>query len=430
MQSASTWQPKNKDQAALSATWHPAWLLVAPHRLAFFLAGLLLALTALWWALVLGAQAMQLPLTPALPLPLAHGLLMSLSAMPMFMAGFLFTAGPKWLGLGAVKAPTLLPALVAMLVGWATALTGFHLHTLLAAAGVGVVAIGWSALSLRLTGLVRRSLADDRLHLGLVAVACLCGASFLWLAAAALALGQLVWLRSATQMGLWWFLAPVFAVMSHRMVPFFGTSALPALDAWRPLWLLWTMLTALWLEGLISVVNLWFWPQAPLLRWLQVAAEAPMAMLLLGLAMRWAKVQNLKIRMLAMLHGGFVWLGVFFALQAASHWRMAQSGDAASLGLAPLHALTMGYLGITLFAMVTRVSSGHGGRAEPADPPAWTLYWVLQVAVVLRVVAALTVDFSGVLTLFSVCAWCVAMVSWALRYSHWFGTPRPDGRPG
>lgn len=430
MQSANTRQRAPRNQPALPVTWHPAWLLAAPHRLAFFLAGLLLALAALWWALILIAQALQWALNPVVPLPLAHGLLMSMGYMPLFMVGFLFTAGPKWLGLNAVNARALRPALLVMAAGWAIALAGFHLHTLLAATGITCVACGWTALSLRLMCLVIQSRESDRLHLSLAAVSCLLGAAILWLAAAALALAHLEWLRGLVQMGIWWFLAPVFAVMSHRMVPFFGAKALPALHAWRPTWLLWTMLTALWLEGGVSLINLWLWPQAPWLRWLQMACEAPVAMLLLWLAARWALVQNLKIRMLAMLHGGFVWLGMSFALQAVSHWRLAQSGDTASLGLAPLHAMTMGYLGVTLFAMVTRVSSGHGGRAEPADQTAWVLYWVLQAAVVLRVAAALTPEFANLLTLFAVCAWCVVMVGWAWRYGHWFGTPRPDGRPG
>jgi len=151
---------------------------------------------------------------------------------------------------------------------------------------------------------------------------------------------------------------------------------------------------------------------------------------MLGLALRWGFIQSLKIRLLAMLHGGFVWFGIALVLNAVSHALMATSGGTVSLGLAPLHAMTMGYLGCTMFAMVTRISSGHGGRKESADNLVWWLYWVLQAAVVLRVSAAMADALSQDLTLAAVAAWCVVMLGWAVRYGFWFGTPRPDGRDG
>ena len=44
----------------------------------------------------------------------------------------------------------------------------------------------------------------------------------------------------------------------------------------------------------------------------------------------------------------------------------------------------MGYLGCTLIAMITRVASGHSGRPLAADNLAWTLYWGVQAATLLR----------------------------------------------
>ena len=134
--------------------------------------------------------------------------------------------------------------------------------------------------------------------------------------------------------------------------------------------------------------------------------------------------------MLAMLHAGFVWLGLAFVLNAISHTLMALSSDQLSLGLAPLHAMTMGYLGATMFAMTTRVSSGHGGRPVAADSPAWVLYWILQFAVALRVFAALWPALATSLTLVAIFSWVFATTGWSIRYGRWFGQPRADGRPG
>jgi uncharacterized protein involved in response to NO len=162
----------------------------------------------------------------------------------------------------------------------------------------------------------------------------------------------------------------------------------------------------------------------------QAAVEAGAGVLLLWLACRWGLVQSLKIRLLAMLHAGFAWLGVALLLAAVSHAQMAASGDTLSLGLAPLHALTMGYLGATLLAMATRVAAGHSGRPLAADDVAWALYWTLQTAAVLRVAAALWPAATTPLTLAAALAWALAAVGWAWRYGGWLGRPRIDGRPG
>lgn len=406
------------------------WLLAAPHRLGFFAAACMLAASALWWTAVLLSRAAGYSPPWAVAPPAAHGLLMGLGFTPLFIAGFLFTAGPKWLGEAAVEARVLLWPVLLMLAGWCLVLPGLHLSSLLAAAGLALVAVGWSRLCMRFVAILRASRVPDRTHACVVAAACVVGAATMWVAVGALALQDVAVLRAATQVALWGFVATVFVAVSHRMIPFFSASALPALDAWRPMWLLWTMVAALWGEAFAAVAALGWGPLPFWLRGMQAAIELPVTVLLLWLALRWGVVQSLKIRMLAMLHAGFLWLGLAYALSALSHALMATTGGELSLGLAPMHALTMGYLGATLLAMATRVSSGHSGRSLAADNTAWVMYWVLQAAVVLRVVAALWEAGSMGVTLLAVLAWTTATVAWALRYGRWFVRPRVDGRPG
>lgn len=414
----------------MAASWRPFWLLQAPHRLAFFTAALMLVVSSVWWAVMLSLRSLGHQAAMAIPVSSAHALLMSASFMPSFFAGFLFTAGPKWLDVEGVHAKRLLPGLVLMFAGWTTALAGFHVHQLLAAGGLALVATGWSWLCLMFIRLVIASKAEDRTHVKLAAVACSVGVVTLWLAAIAVAAEATTALRVLTQAAIWWFLAPVFVAVSHRMIPFFGASAVPFLDAWRPMWLLWVMLASLGLEGLFAIAEIGWWPLPTGIRWLQVIVEASAGLLLIWLAARWGFIQSLKIRMLAMLHAGFVWLGLAFVLNAISHTLMALSSDQLSLGLAPLHAMTMGYLGATMFAMTTRVSSGHGGRPVAADSPAWVLYWILQFAVALRVFAALWPALATSLTLVAIFSWVFATTGWSIRYGRWFGQPRADGRPG
>ena len=423
-------QPVDGASRSTASGWHLRWLLAAPHRLGFFAAALMLTGSALWWTTVLLARALgQTPAWAVSP-PAAHALLMSLGFMPLFIVGFLFTAGPKWLGQPEVQTRRLLAPVLAMLVGWCVTLPGLHLHAALAGAGMALVALGWSRLCWHFAAILRASRAPDRTHASVVALACTVGAATMWVAAAALVMGDQTLLRAATQVAIWCFVATVFAAVSHRMLPFFTGSALRLLDTWRPMWLLWVIVTVLWLEAPFAVAQLWWWPLPAALRWAQVAVELPAALLLLWLALRWGLVQSLKIRLLAMLHGGFVWLGIAFALAAVSHGLMALTDAEQSLGLAPTHALTMGYLGATLFAMATRVASGHSGRSLAADNTAWALYWVLQAAVLLRVVGALWPAGAMPLTVLAVLAWTTAMGGWALSYGNWFVRPRVDGRPG
>lgn len=422
--------PPRRPPPVTDAPWRLSWLLAAPHRLGFFGAALVLATSALWWGVMLLLRHLGVALPWAVPAPPAHALLMSQGFMPLFITGFLFTAGPKWLGQPEVHARQLLAPVAAMLAGWLLALAGFHLHAALAASGVALAAAGWSVLVAHFARILRRSRVPDRVHATVVTLACAVGALALWLSALALLLAQTTWLRAGTQIALWGFLAPVFVTVSHRMIPFFTASALPLLDAWRPMWLLWTLLAALWLELPPALAELWWWPLPDTLRAAQAVLDAAASALLLWLALRWGLVQSLKIRLLAMLHGGFFWLGIAFGLSAASHALQAVSHGELSLGLAPLHALTMGYLGATLFAMATRVSSGHGGRPLAADNLAWGLYWIAQGAALLRVLAALWPSGPAALTLLAAGAWAIACVGWALRYGGWYGRPRIDGRPG
>ena len=142
---------------AAPASWRFAWLLAAPHRLGFFAGALMMSVSALWWAALLFSQAMGHAPQMALAPTLAHALLMALSFTPLFISGFLFTAGPKWLGLGEVSARSLQPAVVLMLLGWLLTIIGFHWHTLLASAGVGLVTAGWTRLCLKFIALLRQS---------------------------------------------------------------------------------------------------------------------------------------------------------------------------------------------------------------------------------------------------------------------------------
>jgi uncharacterized protein involved in response to NO len=414
--------------ATLSLPGHtaPPWrlrrLLSAPHRLGFAVGAAGMSGAALWWLAVLVAPTLGYQPAWAVPPALAHALVFTLGFMPAFMAGFLFTAGPRWLGLRGVEARVLLTALLQFGLGWLVVLVGVHAGTWMAALGIAAAACGWLRLSLRFAALLRASRVPDRLHARWVLAASGVGVAAMLLACLSLQLGDAALLRGAVQLGLWGFVGPVFAVVSHRMVPFFSAAALPQLEAWGARALLLPMLAGLALAGLAEMAWL---PPGLLAAPLAVASAA-----LLAVALRWRLVRSLKgqaLRLLAMLHGGFVWLGLALGLQAVSLALQALGRD--GLGAAPLHAMTLGWLGCTLIAMLTRVAAGHSGRPLAIDGLGWAAYRLLQLGVLLRVGAALGGGMQGGV-LAAAFIWAVVSATWAWRIGGWLGRPRIDGKQG
>jgi uncharacterized protein involved in response to NO len=413
-----------------AGTWRLARLLTAPHRLGFFAAAALMAASAAWWALALGLQWVGIAVPWAVPRPLAHSLAMAFLFMPLFIVGFAFTAGPRWLGLSEVPAQSLLRPVLTMAGGWLLAMAGFHVAAPLAAAGIGLAAGGWAQVLRRFARLIAASAMPDRLHARSVLAAGSVGALAMAAASVGLALGEPDLARAAVRLTIWGFLGATFAAVSHRMLPFFTVSALPFVKAWKPDWLLAAMLSALGASALADAAELLWWPLPVAVHATMALLQGAAALLMLWLAWRWGLVPSMRVRLLAMLHAAFVWLGLAFALAAASRARVVLLGEPASLGLAPMHALTIGYLGTTLIAMITRVAAGHSGRALAADNFALMLYLAVHAAAALRVAASLWPAAAQALTLAAVLAWALGCIGWALRYGDWLGRPRADGRPG
>ncbi len=426
-------KPSAAELAALDPRWRLRYLLLAPHRLGFTLALVVLLASSLWWVLVQFDRVSVAVTLPYVVSPtLVHAAAMGLGFMPLFFAGFLFTAVPKWLRIEALDARLLLAPLALQSLGWLSWLVGAHFHLGWVMGGLALV---WSGLA-RLTWLywrmIWRSKEEDRLHARLVGWACLWGCVCLagLLMALAVDEGQiaLAWVLS----GLWGFVAVVFITVAHRMIPFFTSSAMPFIEAPHPFWALGVMFAA----AVFEVVAVWldvptpFMPRPrPLWGLVRGLFELLAGGVLLWLAAVWGILQSLKNRMLAMLHVGFLWLGLALVLGGLSQllgW--LQSAPVLSLGA--LHALTMGCLGSLMLTMVTRVSCGHSGRAAQADATVWTLFWVLQAATLLRIAASVQGSWAVSLLLPTALLWCGIMLVWGSRLLPWFGRVRPDGRAG
>ena len=429
-------KPSAATIAQQDSRWRWRYLMLAPHRLGFFLAMVVLVASGAWWAVVQVARStgwwgMYYAMSPTI----VHAAVMAFGFIPLFFSGFLFTAGPKWLGVDPLPAQALRAPLVAQALGWLLWLVGAHWRIGAALVGLALAGAGLVWMTALFWGRVRLSRAEDQLHARVVGFASLLGCACmvaLWLS---LAVGTHALARAFVYTGLWGFVVVVYVTVAHRMIPFFTSSALPMVQAWRPFWLLWLMLGAAALQVLATWLELAGVPgSAAGPAWMLVHGSLQLLVggVLVWLACVWGLVQSLKNRLLAMLHIGFLWLGLAFVLGGLSPW-LAWAFGMGTLGLGALHALTMGCLASLMLAMVTRVSCGHSGRALVADRAAWTLFWLLQTATLLRIVSAVPgvfgVAWAWLLPVAAV-LWAITMAAWGVRLGGWYGRLRADGRPG
>lgn len=414
--------------------WRVSYVCQAPHRLGFFLGMLLLLWASVWWMLVHLGRVGWWHLPQAVSATVVHGAVMVFGVMPLFFSGFLFTAGPKWLGVEPPSVAQLRTPLLWQTAGWLLWVVAGHHAPEWALLALAMAALGWCVTQYQFARLLWRSRVPDRLHAQLIAAVGLWGLLCVGVLGVALSREWSDVALLAVRCGLWGCVGATFVIVIHRMLPFFTSSALPMMGIWRPFWVLWFLLGIMALE----VVAAWqpFWQSTlgtegltwGFTMWALGLLELAAGSVVLWLAVAWGLVQSLKVRLLAMLHLGFLWLGLSLLLDGVSQLLGLRVGVPV-FGLGALHAMTMGFIGSLLLAMVTRVTCGHGGRPLVADAVTWALFWALQITVVWRLLAGLpnasATGMAGAAVL-----WVLVIGAWCLRLMNWLGRPRADGRPG
>lgn len=401
------------DAAIAAQRWH---LFGQPHRPCFTAAACLWAVAATAWALPLCGLVAVDPARAA-ELTVVHALVFGLGPMPLFVAGFIATAGPKWLRAPPLPTRALVPGTALALLGWLGVIGAAavpHTSAAAVAPGLGLAAAGWAALAATLRRMRRAATAADRLHAELVLGACTLMPAVLLAGALALAVGDLPAARALALGGLWAIVVPIFVTAAHRLLPMFDADLPAALARHAPRASLWLMLAGCAAMGLLAP-----WPaghEPPALRLLAGAVALAPAALGLHLSWHWARSHARRQAMVAMLHRGLVWwtlawLGFALALAPGLDpaWR-------SRLATAALHALMLGFLGGTMLAMVTRVTAAHAGRARPFDGVARALELLLQGATLARVAAALAPGVMAVGLVLAALGWAALAAGWLVRH--------------
>lgn len=357
--------------------------------------------------------------TAGLPAPLMHGWMMLYGFLPFFVYGFLFTAVPNWVSGPAIGRSAYLLSTVGLSAGVLLLYSGFT------GSGLLLHLLGWSlAMQALLTSLLAGKDPDKR-HAwatwGALALAALGEGMLL----AGVLFAQWHWLQAGLGLGLWGGLLPLFLSVCHRMIPWFTSRVVVNYVIIRPYPSLWTLWGGCLLHYGLSLAG------RVELTWL---VDFALAGMVFWLAAHWGFKRSFQVRLLAVLHIAFLWAGTAFVLYGLDSLARFFGVDW-SAGLAPMHAVGIGFFGAMLIGMASRVSLGHSGRALQADAATWWLFWLMQGSALLRMLPDMsagifTAVFPATLTNAAGVLWLGVLLVWASKYAPMTWRPRIDGKPG
>ena len=405
--------------------WHH--LATAPHRSLFLVGALQGVMTMLWWVFDLAGRygMVGVPLTWQVAPMWAHGFLMVYGFFPFFIFGFLFTTYPNWMNGAKIKPRHFLATCLLLTVGVASFYFGLITDKAILVIGVVLMLVGWSVAFYALLQVLIGAAGQEKRHAIVTSIALLLG----WLGVAAYLLWLLTesWamLNFSRVAGVWFFLLPIVVTVSHRMIPFFSSRVLENYVITRPYWILWLMLACSAGHGILQLSEVSFY------LWL---ADLPLAFGALYLSFRWGLLRSFRVSLLAVLHISFAWLSVSMLLYGLQSLILMQSEGAVMLfGLAPLHALAIGFFASMVLGMASRVTIGHSGRPLVLDNFTWLLFIGFQAAALLRVIADIMPAVGQYAPQFYLMAgmiWLACFLFWAVRYVPIFWRQRIDGKPG
>lgn len=369
----------------------------------FFLGG------AIWAVVALALWVFQLSGNVILPTKLSpldwHIHEMLYGYVAAIVAGFLLTAIPNWTG----RLPICGGSLAALAMLW----LGGRLSMLLSAeiGGVAAAVIDVAFLA-TLAAVAAREIVAGRnwRNLRVLAVLTVLIAGNVVFHAEALAYGAADY---GTRIGIGAAIA-LITLIGGRIVPSFTRNWLARRNAGR-LPVPFTRYDAVTITVSATALALWVAvPAGAVTGALLLAA----AVLQAGRLARWAGERTLADRLVLVLHVGYAFVPIGFALVGlaliAPAWLSTTAG---------IHAWTAGAIGLMTLAVMTRASLGHTGRPLAASPGTQAIYLFALAAALLRIGAAITgspamLDFAAV-------AWIAAFGGFVALYGPLLASHRP-----
>ncbi|MDA8327356.1 MAG: NnrS family protein [Betaproteobacteria bacterium] len=399
-------------------------LAATPHRGMFLAGSIQGVLVMLWWGLALLARSY-----PDIGLPLwsagsswAHPFWMIYGFFPFFMFGFLFTTYPNWMNAAKIPSRRALFSAGLLSTGVVLCYVGLAMAEWVLIAGLVFMLMGWSLATFQLLHVLLTARHPDKRHPIITSAALIAGG--VGLAATALwrLTGNGEWLAFSRVAGIWFFLLPIMMTVSHRMIPFFSSRVIKSYIVVRPYGLLWLMLACSVAQGVLTLFH------ADTLLW---AVDFVLAVCALYFTWAWRITESFQVALLAVLHTAFAWLGLSMLLFGLQNLALVLRWNGLHFGLAPLHALTIGFMTSLLMGMASRVTLGHAGRPLKLDRFTIGLFVGIQFTAVIRVLADMMPDWQHDAVYGYVLAagiWLMVWVLWATRYAPMYWRARADGK--
>lgn len=394
----------------------------APHRM-MMLGGAVQGIAAmLWWlADLLGRYAGLYPPLAWSVAPLwGHGFLMIYGFFPFFIFGFLMTTYPNWLNGQKIPARLYVPSFILLASGTVLFYVGLFAAKAVMLLAVALMWAGWCVALYALLRVLVKTAHPDKLHPLVTTIALTLGGFGMAAYLAWLATDNDALLAFSRHAGIWWFLLPILVSVSHRMIPFFSSRVLDNYTIVRPTWALYLMLACSTVHGALEMLG-----QQALL-WL---VDLPFMACVAYLSWAWGLRRSLQARLLAVLHIAFAWLAVAMLLYGVNSLVLFVSASA-PFGLAPLHALTIGFFASMVLGMASRVTLGHSGQELVADTITWALFLGFQLAALARIAPDLAGLPATLLYPAAAVIWLAGYGPWFARYAPYYWRARSDGRPG
>jgi len=394
----------------------------APHRMMFFGGMLQIISTLLWWLIELLGRAWGFPLPTIIASTWIHPFLMLYGIFPFFIFGFLMTTYPRWMRAPIVPYHHYVLTFLLLFTAIPLIYIGIFTHKLILSIGVLCLLGGWSVALYALLQVYFRAPTKDKYYETFLNLALFLGelgilAYLLWLST-----DHPLWLNLVRQGSVWLYLLPIMITVSHRMIPYFSSVVLNNYTLVQPSWSLPIMSLCVVGHTFLEIENLWGW---------RIIFDIPLMLLACHHSFKWRLWASLAIRLLAVLHIAFAWLAIALLLYNIQSLLFLWSGQL-YLGLAPLHALTIGFATSLVVGMASRVTLGHSGRALVANTLTWICFWGISMTALLRIIAELfPFHFLGLpLTIWAAGSWLIFLGPWVAYYLPMLILPRVDGRPG
>ncbi|HXP76036.1 MAG TPA: NnrS family protein [Stellaceae bacterium] len=379
-------------------------LLSAGFRPFFLLSALWAALAIpIWLAFFLGQSPVPTSLSPVIWH--VHEMIFGFGAATV--AGFLLTAIPNWTGRKPLQGGRLAILVLLWIAGRVAMLFSARI-------GAGSAAILDLAFPLMFLAVVAREILSGRNWRNLPMLGALALLLFGNLLVHLDALGVARAAEAGNRLGVATLLM-LIAFVGGRIVPSFTQNWLakqrPETPAPAPFDSIDRAVLALVALALIAWVLV---PDSTLAPWAELAGGLAIVVRLA----RWRGGATLREPLLWVLHLGYGWLGLGLLLLGFNGFEPLLPQTTA------LHALTAGAIGTMTLAVMTRASLGHTGRPLVAGPGTTTIYVLITLAAILRLLAPLGGGEYVPMLLLAGAAWSGAFGLFVLLYARPLAQPR------